>query len=178
MEKIEKDYGAVILSGGKIYGYEGGHTDNGFVFKDYEAFKSGQGICYISEHELEALDDDLADLEARYENSEMTREEYWEERSDILANCGETRKTIIDQVREAFGYDYLLTEEQVEWFAWDVFGLADWACIGTYLAENFDIEDSIEFDHDKGTGLYTQLQYDAVMAGKYPRDYEKEMQNA
>lgn len=173
--RIEKDYGAVILKDGKIYNYEGGHTDNGFVFKDYEAFKSGQGICYISEYELEALDDDLADLEARYENSEMSDEAYLKERDDILANCGETRNTIIDQVREAFGYDYLMTEEQVECFAWDVFGLADWACIATYLTENFDIDDCIEFDHIKGTGMFTQLQYDAVMAGKYPRDYEKEM---
>ncbi len=161
---------------GEVYNYDGGQTDNGFVYKDYEAFKSGLGICYISEYELEDLDEKLAGLEARYENSGMTDEEYWDERAEILEHCGETRQSIIDQVRDAFGDDYMLTDEQVEYFAVDVFGLADWACIATYLAENFDLDDLIEFDHNynpEGRRLFTEFQYEAVMHDMYPSEYKK-----
>ena len=176
MERIEKDCGYLVKENGEAYNYEGGHTDNGFVYKDYEAFKSGVGICYISEYELEDLDEKLADLDARHENSGMTDDEYWDERAEILEHCGETRQSIIDQVRDAFGDDYMLTDEQVEYFAGDVFQLADWACIATYLAENFDLDDLIEFDHDynpEGRRLFSEFQYEAVMAGKYPSEYRK-----
>lgn len=176
MERIEKDCGYLAKENGEVYNYDGGHTDNGFVYKDYEAFKSGVGICYISEYELEDLDEKLADLEARYENSGMTDEEYWDERAEILEHCGETRQSIIDQVRDAFGDDYMLTDEQVEYFAVDVFGLADWACIATYLAENFDLDDLIEFDHGynpEGRRLFNDFQYEAVMNDMYPSEYKK-----
>ena len=176
MERIEKDCGYLLMENGEIYGYEGGQTDNGFVYKDYEAFKTGTGVCYISEYGLQHLHEELADLEARYENSGMTDDEYWDERADILANCGETRQSIIDQVREAFGDDYMLTDEQVEYFAGDVFELADWASVATYLAENFDLDDLIEFDHNynpEGRRLFSDFQYEAVMAGKYPSEYKK-----
>jgi hypothetical protein len=176
MERIEKDYGYLVKENGEVYNYDGGHTDNGFVYKDYEAFKSGVGICYISEYELEDLDEKLTDLEARFKNSGMTDEEYWDERAEILEHCGETRQSIIDQVRDAFGDDYMLTDEQVEYFAVDVFGLADWACIATYLAENFDLDDLNEFDHNynpEGRRLFNDFQYEAVMHDMYPSEYKK-----
>ena len=164
-ERIEKDCGFLILQDGEIYGYEGGQTDNGEVYKDYEAFKSGVGVCYISEYGLQELHERLTNLEARYEN--ITN-------PDDLANCGETRQSIIDQIREAYGDDYMLTNEQVEYFASDVFQLADWACIATYLAENFNLDDLIEFDHDynpEGRRLFSQFQYEAVMNDMFPKEY-------
>ena len=176
MERIEKDYGYLVKENGEVYNYEGGHTDNGFVYKDYNAFKSGLGICYISEYELEDLDEKLADLEVCHENSGMTDDEYWDERAEILEHCGETRQSIIDQVRDAFGDDYMLTDEQVEYFAGDVFELADWAYISTYLAENFDLDDLIEFDHNynpEGRRLFNDFQYEAVMHDTYPSEYKK-----
>lgn len=169
--RIEKDYGYLVLRDGKPYNYEGDNTGEGFVYKDIEAFRTGEGICYISEYGLEELDENIADLEARYGNSDMTDEEYFAERAEILANCGETRQTIIDQVREAFGDDYLMTDEQVAYFAEDVFQLADWAYISTYLQENFDIDDCIEYDHDKGGGMFTKFQYEAVMNDMTPKEY-------
>ena len=171
MERIEKDCGFLCMEDGKIYDFEGGQTGEGFVYKDSYAFESGVGICYISEYGLEELHEKLTDLQARYENSNMTDEEYWAERRDILENCGETRQSIIDQVREAFGDDYLMTDEQVGYFAEDVFGLAEWAGIATYLAENFEIDDCIEFDHIKGGGMFTNFQYEAVMNGQTPKEY-------
>lgn len=178
MEKIEKDYGCVVMQDGKVFDFEGGYTGNGVVFKDYEAFKAGKGICYISEHALVELNSDLTELECRYENITnpededfLPDEEYEEDRASILAECGETRQSIINQVREAFGDEYLLTDEQVEYFAENVFELADWAYISTYLTENFGIEDCIEYDHIKGNGKFTKFQYEAVMAGQTPKEY-------
>lgn len=176
MERIEKDYGHLVKENGEVYNYEGGHTDDGFVYKDYEAFKTGNGICYISEYGLEDLDEKLTDLEARYKNSGMTDEEYRNERAEILEHCGETRQSIIDQIRDAFGDNYMLTDEQIECFAGDVFGLANWAYIATYLTENFDLDDLIEFDHDYnpiGQRLFNDIQYEAVMNGMYPAEYKK-----
>ena len=175
MEKIAKDCGCVVIQNGRIVDYEGGATDNGVVFKDYEAFKTGKGICYIGEFGLQELHQNLADLEFRHdsitdENDEdfLPDKEYEEDMENILAECGETRQSIIDQVREAFGDDYLMTDEQVAYFAEDVFGLADWACIATYLAENFEIDDCIDYD-DKG--FFNQLQHEAVKAGMTPKEY-------
>ena len=175
-ERIEKDFGYLIMQDGNIHDYEGGETENGFVYKDYEAFKSGKGICYISEFELLLLNASLDDLESRHDditdpdNEDFIGDkEYEEDREDILSNCGETRESIIRKVREAFGDDYMLTDKQVEYFAEDVFKLADWACIATYLAENFDIEDCIEAD--EGQTIFTYHQYEAVMNGQTPKEF-------
>lgn len=171
MEKIQKDYGCLIIDNGHIYDIEGDYTGEGWVFKDMEAFHTGEGICYVSEYGLNAIEEELTDLQARYENGEFTDEEYRFERERVILAGGETRQTIIEQVMDAFVEDYMLTYEQVLYFAEDVFQLAEWAYICTYLAENFDIEDCIEFDHIKGTGIFNQLQYDAVMAGMTPKEY-------
>ena len=174
MERIEKDCGYLLMENGEVRDYEGGQTDNGFVYKDYNAFKTGVGICYISEYGLEDLEDKLDELDQR--KRFLTGGEYLAERAEILEHCGETRQSIIDQVREAFGDDYMLTDGQVEYFAGDVFELADWASVATYLAENFDLDDLIEFDHDynpEGRRLFSDFQYEAVMHDMYPSEYKK-----
>ena len=174
MERIEKDYGYMLKDKTGVTYYHGGSTDNGVVYKDYEAFKSGVGICYISEYGLEDLEEKLGELDQRKQF--LSGEEYLAERAEILEHCGETRQSIIDQVRDAFGNDYMLTDEQVEYFASDVFQLADWACIATYLAENFDLDDLIEFDHNynpEGRRLFNDFQYEAVMHDTYPFEYKK-----
>lgn len=171
MEKIQKDYGYLVVDNGHIFDVKGEMSDNGCIFKDTSAFESGEGICYVGEFGLEDIQEELTDQQVRYENGEFTDEEYRLERERIILAGGETRQSIIDQVQEAFGDDYLMTDEQVAYFAEDVFGLADWACIATYLAENFDIEDCIEFDHINGGGMFNQLQYKAVMAGMTPKEY-------
>ena len=174
MERIEKDYGYLLKDKNGVTYYHGGSTDNGVVYKDYEAFKSGVGICYISEYGLEDLEDKLEQLETR--SQFLSGEEYLAERKKILEECGETRQSIIDQVRDAFGDNYMLTDEQVEYFASDVFQLADWAYISTYLCQNFDLDDLIQFDHDynpEGRRLFNQFQYEAVMNNTYPSEYKK-----
>lgn len=168
MEKIQKDYGYLVMNEGHIFDIEGGMSDNGFIFKDNSAFESGEGICYIGEFGLEDIQEELTDLQARYENGEFTDDEYRSERERAILAGGETRWTIIRQVQEAFGEDYMMTYEQVLYFAEDVFQLADWACIATYLAENFDLEDCIDYDDN---GIFNKLQHEAVEAGMTPKEY-------
>ena len=173
MEKIEKDFGSLVMENGKIYDYEGGYTGEGLVYKDYEAFQTGRGVCYMSEHELEDLHEDLTDLEAVYENSEMSEEDYWAERAEILGGRGETRESIMYHIREAYQDDYLLTDKQVEYLAYALLNEADWASISTYITDDFWIEDAILFDEERQ--VFSDRQVQAVEAGVYPRKYEEKM---
>ena len=150
----------VYPAGFKVYddnnnlvGYEPDNCGEGCVYKDEDAFLNHPDeICYIAEHAFD-------DIEGDY----MTVEEAKTE--------GETHKTIVEQCMDMWGEDYMLTDEQAEYFARDVFGLAEWACIATYLTENFTIEDCIDFDGIKGTGIFTQFQIEAVMNGMTPKEY-------
>lgn len=125
----------VYPAGFKVYddnnnlvGYEPDYCGEGRIYKDEDAFfNHPDEICYISEHAFD-------DIEGDY----MTVEEAKVE--------GETHKTIAQQVRDELGDDYTLTDEQVEYISKDVFELAEWACINTYLSENFELDDCIEFD--------------------------------
>ena len=175
MEKIRKDYGYLVMNEGHIFDIEGEMSDNGYIFKDSGAFESGEGICYVGEYGLEEIQEQLAELEYQHSISPITSERlYLQERERIILNGAETRVTIINQVWDAFAEDYMLTYEQVLYFARDVFELADWACIATYLAENFDLDDCIEFDDIKGGGMFTEQQYEAIRAGKTPKEYAED----
>ena len=86
MKRIEKDYGYLILDDeNRIFNYEGGSTCNGTCYKDIEAFKTGKGICYISEYGLKDLHEDLdfKGLEG-------------EDRAFILGCHGYSRQDILD----------------------------------------------------------------------------------
>ena len=168
MERIDKDFGALVMSGARIYGIEGGQSADGLIFKDYDAFKTGQGLCYVSEYGLEEILSQLDDLEEEYKAGKMSEDEYLETREFIILHTeGETRQTIIDQVREAYADDYLLTDAQVEAIAEGFFNLADWAYICTYLQDAYNLEDCIEYDR---AGIFTELQHEAIDKGMYPRE--------
>lgn len=176
MERIKKDYGYLVMDGDRIFDYEGSSTGQGFVYKDSEAMMTGKGVAYISEYALEELHENLAGLEARYENINnpddedfLPDKEYEEDREDILANCGETRQSIIDQIRDAYEDDYMLTDRQVEFLAESVFWEADWARISTYITDDFWIEDAIEADG--GDTIFTYHQYEAILNGQTPKEY-------
>ena len=175
MERIEKTCGGLVMDKGHIFDIFGGRTDNGVVFKDADAFESGNGLCYVSEYALEDIEQQLYLLKDRYENATeglegLTENEYRIEREKIILKSGETRQTIIDQVNDAWKDDYLLTDKQAEYFAEDVFGLADWAYICTYLVENFELDDIIEEDAEKGGGIFNETQHSAVKQGLLPRE--------
>lgn len=165
MKKVE-----VFPTGFKVYddngnliGYEGDYNGEGFVYKDEDAFLNHPDeLCYIPEHAFPENDEE-EDFE--------TTPEYTYVPVEKALEIGETHKTIVEQCVDAWGEDYMLTDEQVEYFAKDVFGLAEWACIATYLTENFSIEDCIDFEDIKGTGIFTKFQVEAVMNGMTPKEY-------
>lgn len=137
---------------GNLIGYECDSCGEGFVYKNEEAFRDHPDeICYIPEHAFD-------DIEGEY----MTIEE--------AKVGGETHKTIVEQVLDEWGEEYMLTDEQAEYMAKDIFGIAEWAYISTYLAEDFEIEDCIDYD-DMCGNVFTQHQIEAVQNGMTPKEY-------
>lgn len=146
----ETTVGQKIYENTNLIGFQAAASDEGFIFKDKKAFNDNPDeICYIPECAWDYGD-----------NRGMLSVE-------LAKEHGETRNTIRQQVKDAWGEDYMLTDEQIDYLAEDVFQLADWACIDTYLAENFEIEDVIEFN----SGVFTQFQKDAVTNEMTPKEY-------
>jgi len=146
----ETTVGQKIYENTNLIGFQASASDEGFIFKDEKAFNDNPDeICYIPEYAWDYGD-----------NRGMLPVE-------LAKKYGETRNTIRQQVKDAWGEDYMLTDEQIDYLAKDVFHLADWACIDTYLAENFEIEDIIEFN----SGVFTQFQKDAVANEMTPKEY-------
>ncbi len=112
---IEATFGIKYVDNeGRVIGRSGGNSDNGYVFKDEEAYQNSRDeICYIAECEY---DDNNPDEE-----------------------CGETHNTIFEKVKERFAEENL-SDEQIEKICDDIFQEADWASIETYL-DQCDIED-------------------------------------
>lgn len=107
----------------------GGKTENGYCYKDEEAYKTGEGICYIPEYDLDDLHKDLKEFDSRYENSSMTEDEYRKEREEILLyEYGYTRKNFLD----IWG--------GLEEFADDTFYMVDWQSPETY-ANEWDVDE-------------------------------------
>jgi len=106
---------------GTLIGYEADVCGEGTVYKDYDAYKSGEGICYVSEHGFDECEGWFIPLE-------------------LAKTEGTDKEGIKESVRWAFS-NYELTDEIVDYIADDVFELAEWAYIDTYLAENEDIDE-------------------------------------
>lgn len=96
MNKIEKDYGAILMDGDVVVGFEPGNSGDGFVFKDIEAFRSGNGICYVGEQALDKIQDCLAEIDNRPEytdDEKLTQKDSWchfwgWNRKDFIDMCG------------------------------------------------------------------------------------------
>lgn len=147
----ETTVGQKIYENTNLIGFQASASDEGFIFKDKKAFNDDPDeICYIPEHAWDDVEDEHGIMPV-----------------ELAKTLGETRNTIRQQVKDAWGEDYMLTDEQIDYLAEDVFYLADWACIATYLAENFEIEDIIEFN----SGVFTQFQKDAVANEMTPKEY-------
>lgn len=149
----ETTVGQKIYENTNLIGFQASASGEGFIFKDEDAFKNNPDeICYIPEHAWDDVEDERGIMSV-----------------ELAKALGETRNTIRQQVKDAWGEDYMLTDEQIDYLAEDVFHLADWACIATYLAENFEIEDVIEFDSD----VFTQFQKDAIANEMTPKEYSE-----
>lgn len=108
--------------------YLGEHTNQGIVYKDYDAYKNGTGICYIPEYGFEK---DYSYFEAEdTEIGSYTKEGIYEEVIDMLNqdNYRNFFKKIPDKLVKEIS-DYL-------------FDTVDWQHI-TSLAYEIDFEEDI-----------------------------------
>ena len=117
MEKINKDYGAVLMQDGKIIGYETGETDQGFVFKDIDAFINGTGVCYISESEFKEFMDSY---EAYMNEYVEFMKKYQKNSTDLtlIAQYAETVKKYTEWADKFDKYDeeHDLTKEELAYY--------------------------------------------------------------
>ena len=141
MKEVLVTYGKKIVDGDKV-SYLLGNTFNGECYKDRVAFKSGKGICYISEYGYQSMDEDLVSLDVEYDQSDMTEEEYKENRKSIIRTYGYTRQDFLDLV----GWSEDLTDREKEIatkLAEIVFEGVDWQTPCTYFNE-IEIKDFAE----------------------------------
>lgn len=122
-----------LAKNGKVLYYVGESTDNGYVYKDDEAFESGNGICYIPEWELLEYEENLKN------GYTLTDEEFESFIDKLNSELSYTRDEILNLCAGS------------EELAKDMYYNADWAHIETYInewVENTDA-DSIDFLTDK-----------------------------
>lgn len=119
MAEIYVDCGCRIEENGTIQ-YLGGETDNGMCYKDFTAWNNNNGIIYISEYELEDLENGI------------NHKDLW------------TKQSWLEWVEEYLkGNDIYYTNECVEHVALCVLHECDWQCLSTLL-EEIDIEETIK----------------------------------
>lgn len=129
MKKIEATIGyREEYDNGEIR-YYGDSTDNGWCYKDLDAFKTGVGVCYIGEYSLQ-------DLEKKEDATLWTRE------------------FLIDEARETLEREYpeemCSNERFVEFLAEAALETCDWQEPSTYLYELTYGESIYEMFEDKG----------------------------
>lgn len=109
---------------GDVY-YYGDSTDNGYCYKDMEAWVSGEGVCYIGEHEFEN-----GWCSVNYMGN--TREEIIADMAEYLPHC-----------------DVKFIEDRAEC----VLQECDWQCLTT-LMEEVDWEEDIKEAYKAGTEVF------------------------
>ena len=109
---------------GDIY-YYGGETEQGVVYKDMEAWQTGEGVCYIGEHEFEK-----GWCCVNYESNT---------RNDIIADMAEYLP----------GCDVKFIEQRAEY----MLQACDWECLTTMMMD-IDWEWDIREVYKEGTDVY------------------------
>ena len=138
MKTIECAIGHIEVTDQGEFIYHGGPTDNGWCFKDYKAWEEGKGIIYISEYQLQ-------DIENGLDDASWTRELLEQEVSDEL---------------ETNGYPEEMWNNKafVSALAYYVLMICDWQDLSTFLYEltySEDIEDMFY-----GRGFFTNIKKD------------------
>lgn len=143
--KVYDDHGALV-------GYKPDESDEGFIYKDEKAFLNyPDEICYIADSDCWGVEMLSVEGAKKY---------------------GETRNTILERIRQAYAEEYMLTEEQIAYYAEDIFYLAEWAHIETYLYDA-TIWEAIECDDERGNGHFTEFQKEAIAHNMTPLEWKK-----
>lgn len=152
MKRVEATVGYKIYDGNNnLIGFEPDTYGEGRFYKDDEAFRDNPDApCYIPEFAFE--DTGFVSIEDE---------------------SIETRNTIREQIKYEFAEDYCLTDEQVDYFTFNLYEIAEWAYIETYISENFLIEDCIDEGTNTGNekSIFDEFQVDAVRSEMTPKEY-------
>lgn len=123
MKTIECAIGHIEVTDQGEFIYHGGQTDNGWCFKDYKAWEEGKGIIYISEYQLQ-------DIENGMDEPSWTRELWVQEVAERLS-C-------------EYPEEIWSNKEFVSALAFYALIICDWQDLTTFLEEmtyGNDIED-------------------------------------
>lgn len=106
--KMETDEGTYYFG---EYGKFGGFGNEGVVYKDDEAFKTGQGVCYIPEFEFENSDENSGPL-FEFEAKKHVASEL--EGNSYTATTGYTRADLEALCKDT-GYNVYCLFEDLDW---------------------------------------------------------------
>lgn len=123
MRTIECAIGHIEVTDDGEFIYNGGQTDNGWCFKDYQAWEDGKGIIYISEYQLQ-------DIENGMDDASWTRE-LWEQ-------------AVADRLSLEYPEEIWGNKAFVSSLAFYALMICDWQDLSTFLEEmtyGNDIED-------------------------------------
>lgn len=123
MRTIECAIGHIEVTDDGEFIYHGGPTDNGWCFKDYKAWEEGKGIIYISEYQLQ-------DIENGMDDASWTRE-LWEQ-------------AVADRLSLEYPEEIWGNKAFVSSLASYALMICDWQDLSTFLEEmtyGNDIED-------------------------------------
>ena len=138
---------------GDVY-YYGDSTDNGYCYKDMEAWVSGEGVCYIGEHEFEN-----GWCSVNYMGN--TRDEIIADMAEYLPHCDvKFIEQCAEYVLQACDWQCLTTlMEEVDWYE----DIKEWYKEETevlfndkaYKIDEFWSEDAVEI-YGKNDGIYNE----------------------
>lgn len=125
IEKVKNGFGYKVIQEGKVVGYYGEYAElgccEGVIYKDYDAWETGEGVCYINEY--------------GFDNEEQNAGELFEFEAKQYA----TSQGVVDNPYYAeSGYtkqDILAIAGGDEVLAQTLFDEAEWQCIETILDE-------------------------------------------
>ena len=125
IEKVKNGFGYKVIKDDKVVGYYGEYAElgscEGVIYKDYDAWKSGEGVCYINEYGFDNAEQNAGEL-FEFEAKQWATQE-GVVNNPYFAEDGYTK----DSIMAIAGGDELLAQT--------LFDEAEWQCIETILDE-------------------------------------------
>lgn len=119
MKIVKVDVGWRIETDEKTY-YVGEYCGSGVIYKDYDAFRTGNGVCYVPEYDFDNSEQNAGEL-FEFEAKEAVSEDITD--NPYITTGGYTRKNF-EEVVEGTTVD-----------AEDLFNNVDWQSPATLLDE-------------------------------------------
>ena len=130
IEHVKNGYGYKVIQDNAIIGYYGEYAQlgacEGVVYKDFDAWESGQGVCYINEYGFDNSEQNASELFQFSAKKSATKNGVVD--NPYYTDCGYTKQDILSL---ADGNENMANE---------LFDRAEWQAIETLLYEWEDYE--------------------------------------